>query len=140
MEEKKHIVSAIFILKMMLVNTDILSHLADKTACNLNFQQVKFCSHRAKGVGIEFGLQEHWAVNWQIIGVHDRLSRSFVGSLEGRKREQANLLIHSGSGGRRLTLTCIYIATHLQRKSTDIGLSKERERTFLLCPAALCCS
>lgn len=44
------------------------------------------CSYRAEGLGIEFCLKELWAVSWQIIGVHELLSRGFVRHLQVRKK------------------------------------------------------
>lgn len=82
-------------------------------------------SYCADGLGIEFSLKELRAVCWEVIGVHELLSRSFVRCLKGRYSNCQSWLFFSYSVGFGLMSNWPLL---LQRN------------TFLRYPAVLCWS
>lgn len=56
--------------------------------------------HLTHSLGIIFGLEELWGISWQVVGVHEFLSRSFIGTLKWNKNKtrtcESVLQHHSG--------------------------------------------
>lgn len=55
---------------------------------NLHIQLNNLCSNLANSLGIKLSLEKLGAVRWQMVGVHELLSRSFVCSLVRKKKQQ----------------------------------------------------